>query len=91
MVALAYMQNSYGNLYIASDGFPGCVEVRVVGEVPELLKQEVATRFVIGPVADREFWHKERATMSVDRGPCQCTFWVLVLDKFNSHNRGTTI
>lgn len=91
MGALAYTQNSYGSLYLASDAFPGCVEARIIGEVPKLLKQVVATRFVIGPVADREFWREERATMSVDRGPCQYTFSVPVLDKSNSHNRGTTI
>lgn len=28
-------------------------------------------RFVIGPVADRDFWARERASMAIDRGPCR--------------------
>ncbi|KAH9217470.1 kinase-like domain-containing protein [Leptodontidium sp. 2 PMI_412] len=42
---------------------------RIVGEVPQSLKKEVGNRFVIGPVVDRGFWHQERASMGIDRGP----------------------
>jgi hypothetical protein len=40
-----------------------------VGDVSQSLKQEVQERFVVGPVVDRDFYHAERATMSLDRGP----------------------
>jgi hypothetical protein len=28
-------------------------------------------RFVIGPVVDRDFWKGNRASMAIDRGPCE--------------------
>jgi hypothetical protein len=27
--------------------------------------------FVIGPVVDRDFWKGKRASMAIDRGPCE--------------------
>lgn len=62
---------SYGNLYFAKDAFPGCYKVEVTTEVPEELKRDVQSRFVIGPVVDRDFWECERAAMDIDRGPCE--------------------
>ncbi|KAF1840944.1 uncharacterized protein K460DRAFT_347404 [Cucurbitaria berberidis CBS 394.84] len=59
----------YGNLYFAKDAFPGCEKAELVGDVPQSLRKLVADRFVIGPVVDRGFWHRERASMSIDRGP----------------------
>ncbi|KAF1961603.1 hypothetical protein CC80DRAFT_400961 [Byssothecium circinans] len=59
----------YGNLYFAKDAFLGCEKAQVVGEIPQSLKEEVENRFVIGPVVDRGFWHRERAVMDIDRGP----------------------
>ncbi|KAH6723680.1 kinase-like domain-containing protein [Leptodontidium sp. MPI-SDFR-AT-0119] len=59
----------YGNLYFANDAFPGCEKAEIIGEVPQSLKKEVENRFVIGPVVDRGFWHRERASMGIDRGP----------------------
>ncbi|KAF1831505.1 hypothetical protein BDW02DRAFT_48085 [Decorospora gaudefroyi] len=61
----------YGNLYFAKDAFPGCEKAEVIGEVSHSLKKELQNRFVIGPVVDRDFWHRERACMSIDRGPCE--------------------
>jgi hypothetical protein len=63
--------HSYGNLYLANDAFPGCEKAEIIGEVPQSLKEEVENRFVIGPVVDRGFWHRERASMDIDRGPCE--------------------
>ncbi|KAH8719343.1 kinase-like domain-containing protein [Phaeosphaeriaceae sp. PMI808] len=59
----------YGNLYFANDEFPGCEKAEIIGEVPQAIKKEVENRFVIGPVVDRGFWHRERASMGIDRGP----------------------
>ncbi|CZR51218.1 probable FMP29 Found in Mitochondrial Proteome [Phialocephala subalpina] len=59
----------YGNIYFAGDGFPGCEAAKVVGDIPAELKTGVEERFVIGPVVDRDFWHGERASMDIDRGP----------------------
>ncbi|KAI9663120.1 MAG: Phosphotransferase enzyme [Bathelium mastoideum] len=59
----------YGNLYFATDAFPGCEKAGIAGDYPQSLKKEVENRFVIGPVVDRDFWHRERASMDIDRGP----------------------
>ena len=37
---------------------------------PESLKHDVRSKFVIGPTVERLFWEKERAQMTIDRGPC---------------------
>jgi uridine phosphorylase len=66
--------NSYGNLYFANDAFPGCEKAEVIGALPQSLKDVVKDRFVIGPVVDQDFWHRERASMDIDRGPCQFRF-----------------
>ncbi|KAH7406540.1 kinase-like domain-containing protein [Phaeosphaeria sp. MPI-PUGE-AT-0046c] len=60
---------SYGNLYFAHDAFPGCEKAEIVGEMPQSVKSSVESRFVIGPVVDRDFWHRERSSMGIDRGP----------------------
>ena len=62
---------SLGSIYFARDEFPGCKPAEVVGEVPTEIRDEVKTRFVIGPTAQREFWEKERSHMLIDRGPCK--------------------
>ncbi|CAD6448374.1 ea77e627-0550-48d3-b66d-8400f355dfdf [Sclerotinia trifoliorum] len=59
----------YGNIYFANDSFPGCEAAEIVGDVPTELKRAVAERFVIGPVVDRDFWDRRRASMDIDRGP----------------------
>ncbi len=62
---------SYGNIYFAEDSFPGCEKAEVSSDLPLALKKEVEERFTIGPVVDHVFWRKERASMPIDRGPCQ--------------------
>ncbi|KAH9220296.1 kinase-like domain-containing protein [Leptodontidium sp. 2 PMI_412] len=47
----------YGNIYFASDAFPGCEAAKVVGDISAELKGVVEKRFVIGPVVDRDFWN----------------------------------
>ncbi|KAH6690267.1 kinase-like domain-containing protein [Leptodontidium sp. MPI-SDFR-AT-0119] len=59
----------YGNIYFASDAFPGCEAAKVVGDISAELKGVVEKRFVIGPVVDRDFWNGKRASMAIDRGP----------------------
>ncbi|CZS93857.1 probable FMP29 Found in Mitochondrial Proteome [Rhynchosporium graminicola] len=59
----------YGNLYFASDAFPGCEAAQVVGDISAQLKGDVEKRFTIGPVVDRDFWNGKRASMAIDRGP----------------------
>ncbi|KAI9699844.1 MAG: Phosphotransferase enzyme [Bogoriella megaspora] len=61
----------YGNLYFKRDAFRGCQKAEITGDLPQSLKKEVENVFVIGPVVDRDFWHRERATMDIDRGPCE--------------------
>lgn len=60
---------SHGNLYFATDAFPGCEKAGVVSDTP--LKTEVEWRYVIGPVVDRDFYNQERANMDIPRGPCE--------------------
>ncbi|TVY81629.1 Altered inheritance of mitochondria protein, partial [Lachnellula suecica] len=59
----------YGNIYFASDAFPGCEAAKVVGDISAHLKGVVEKRFSIGPVVDRDFWNGKRASMAIDRGP----------------------
>ncbi|TVY26231.1 Altered inheritance of mitochondria protein, mitochondrial [Lachnellula hyalina] len=59
----------YGNIYFASDSFPGCEAAKVVGDISADLKRVVEERFTIGPVVDRDFWNGKRASMAIDRGP----------------------
>ncbi|MCJ1357536.1 MAG: Phosphotransferase enzyme [Icmadophila ericetorum] len=59
----------YGNIYFASDSFPGCEAAKVVGDISAELKRVVEERFTIGPVVDRDFWNGKRASMAIDRGP----------------------
>ncbi|KAF2851214.1 hypothetical protein T440DRAFT_395295 [Plenodomus tracheiphilus IPT5] len=59
----------YGNLYFSSDAFPGCEKAKIIGDLPLSTKQEIERRFVIGPVVDRDFWHRDRASMDISRGP----------------------
>jgi hypothetical protein len=71
MLATLTENHSYGNLYFKDDAFPGCENAEVIGEVPDSIKKVVEDRFVIGPVVDQGFWHRERASMSINRGPCE--------------------
>ncbi|PSN61842.1 hypothetical protein BS50DRAFT_603955 [Corynespora cassiicola Philippines] len=59
----------YGNLYFAKDVFQGCERAEVIGEVPPSDKKEVEDRFIIGPVVDLSFWHRERASVDIDHEP----------------------
>ncbi|KAH3976280.1 hypothetical protein HBH52_118710 [Parastagonospora nodorum] len=59
----------YGNLYFADNAFPGCEKAEIIGDLPQSLRNLAENRFVIGPVVDRGFWHRERALMDIDRGP----------------------
>jgi hypothetical protein len=43
----------------------------VVDDISTELKSDVEKRFVIGPVADRDFWTGKRGSMTIDRGPCE--------------------
>ncbi|EEQ34143.1 Phosphotransferase enzyme [Microsporum canis] len=61
--------NLYGSLYFAKDTFPGCQTAEISGDIAQEIKDDVNIRFIIGPSAQREFWQKERAEMSLDRGP----------------------
>ena len=42
-----------------------------MGDIPTELKRDVEERFTIGPVVDRDFWNGKRASMDIDRGPCE--------------------
>ncbi|KAH7377624.1 kinase-like domain-containing protein [Pyrenochaeta sp. MPI-SDFR-AT-0127] len=68
-ILLSLSFTRYGCLYFANDGFPGCEKAELTGEAAHSLKREVGSRFVIGPVVDRDFLDRERASMDIDRGP----------------------
>ncbi|CBF78599.1 predicted protein [Aspergillus nidulans FGSC A4] len=55
------------NLYYAIETIPGASTAEVVGDVPANVKNTVMRRFIIGPVAERADWNKERAAMDRDR------------------------
>lgn len=42
-----------------------------MGDIPAELKKDVEKRFTIGPVVDRDFWNGKRASIAIDRGPCE--------------------
>ncbi|OJJ32718.1 hypothetical protein ASPWEDRAFT_158823 [Aspergillus wentii DTO 134E9] len=58
----------YGNIYFR-DAVQDAVPAEIVGDVSDEIKKMVYERFSIGPVANREFWNKQRSTMDIDRGP----------------------
>lgn len=60
----------YGSLYYTSDAIKGSVAAEVVGDASPEVKNDVSTRFTIGPTVEKEFWSKERSEMNIDRGPC---------------------
>ncbi|KAB8225702.1 kinase-like domain-containing protein [Aspergillus novoparasiticus] len=66
---LSISLNRYGSLYYADENIPGAVAAEAIGDIPTEVKRTVLSRFAIGPVAERGFWNKERAKMSLDRGP----------------------
>ncbi|RAL14787.1 aminoglycoside phosphotransferase family protein [Aspergillus homomorphus CBS 101889] len=61
--------NCYGSLYYAAENIPGAVPVELAGDIPAEVKEEAARRFVVGPVAESNYWTGERAHMTLDRGP----------------------
>lgn len=52
--------HSYGSLYYANEKIDGVVPTIVTSDVPTEVQKDVRDRFVIGPVAERSFWEKER-------------------------------
>ncbi|GAP91259.2 putative phosphotransferase enzyme family protein [Rosellinia necatrix] len=73
LLSISFTQ--YGSLYFAQDSFPGCVDAQTEGNAPESLASKIENRYVIGPMADHDFWDGERSTMAIDRGP-----WTRVQD-----------
>ncbi|KAL3458409.1 kinase-like domain-containing protein [Aspergillus heterothallicus] len=61
--------NQYGSLYYASDNVPGAFPAEIRSGIPARAMDEVARSFLIGPLAERTWWSKERADMEIDRGP----------------------
>ncbi|PKX96841.1 uncharacterized protein P174DRAFT_428356 [Aspergillus novofumigatus IBT 16806] len=59
----------YGSLYLVVDAFPGCEKAEIASDAPQSQREEVKSRFVIGPVSNNDFWDKERAPLDIDRGP----------------------
>jgi hypothetical protein len=70
---LSVSLNKYGNLYFANELIQGAAAADIRGIVPEETRKAVQDRFIIGPVAERGYWTKERASMRLDRGPCKLT------------------
>jgi hypothetical protein len=62
--------SNYGSVYFVSDMVKGSVPAKLFTEVSPGVKSKVLKQFTIGPLADREFWNKERSEMDIDRGPC---------------------
>ncbi|CEL11211.1 hypothetical protein ASPCAL14314 [Aspergillus calidoustus] len=59
----------YGSLYYTSENIPGAKSVEVQGNVSVDLRNAATRQFCLGPIAEREWWRGERATMDIDRGP----------------------
>jgi hypothetical protein len=53
------------------DAFPGCEKAEIASDVPQSQRKEVESRFVLGPVSNNDFWDKERASLAINRGPCE--------------------
>ncbi|PYH40452.1 phosphotransferase family protein [Aspergillus saccharolyticus JOP 1030-1] len=62
--------NNYGSLYYAGADIRDAVPADTSAEISSELKDKIRRRFVIGPIAERHYWSKERAEMALDRGPC---------------------
>ena len=69
-----------GNIYFASDTFPGCEAAKVVSDIPIELKRDVEERFTIGPIINRDPWNGKRASMAIDRGPCKFNPFIFKYD-----------
>lgn len=41
-----------------------------MGDASPEVKNDISTRFTIGPTTNKGFWRKERSDMTMDRGPC---------------------
>ncbi|KAH0841198.1 phosphotransferase enzyme family protein [Fonsecaea pedrosoi] len=61
--------SSYGNLYFATDAFPGCEKAEIDGNAMQWEREETSKRFVIGPVVDTQFWSQGRDAIDIDRSP----------------------
>ena len=66
----ADLLHRYGSLYFADHQLPDAMPATITASVPRSIEDKVAQRFSIGPVCDRTFWHKERSSLDIDRGPC---------------------
>lgn len=86
------MMTSYGSLYFANTNIRGATPVDICADVSPELKDKINRRFVIGPVAERHYWLKERAEMALDRGPCLLSTHLLVVltDQLKGNNRRIT-
>jgi hypothetical protein len=51
--------------------FRAAKKAEIASDVPQSQRKEVESRFVIGPVSNNDFWDKERASLAIDRGPCE--------------------
>lgn len=78
-------------MYFADNAFPGCEKAEVVGNVSQSLKDQVKSRFVIGPVAHKRFWDGERARMTIDRGPCETRFPSRSVSSANDRAQGDAL
>lgn len=65
---------SYGSLYIVDDAFPGCEKAEIASDASQSQRKEVESFFLIGPVSNNDFWDKERASLGIDRGPCETRY-----------------
>ncbi|KAJ5156966.1 uncharacterized protein N7482_008066 [Penicillium canariense] len=59
----------FGSIYFASDAVEGAVPAQVTSEASPELKEKIYEKFSIGPTVDRDFWHKQRSSMDISRGP----------------------
>ena len=60
-----------GTLYYSSDAFEACEAAVVQGEVSQVVQDDVRRRFVVGPVADTDFYDEKAVTRAVECGPCE--------------------
>ncbi|KAJ5709376.1 hypothetical protein N7493_010710, partial [Penicillium malachiteum] len=67
MISISF--SHFGSIYFAKDAVEGAVPAQVTTDSPPELKERIYNTYIIGPTVNRYFWHKQRSSMEISRGP----------------------